>query len=98
MTKPSAWRAWCFLVWLSFQRQARAHLMVWIALGLLGLSTLIVGIATQADRWSMAGWSHPRGKGPTIAQHLDHLSYTGMLPWDAPEASMHQMVHGSIRA
>jgi ABC-2 type transport system permease protein len=97
MTTPSRWRAWCFLVWLSFQRQARAHLMLWIALGLLGLTLLIVGINTQAGRWTMAGWSHPRGKGPTYSQHLDNLGYTGMLPWNAPEASIHQMVHSAYR-
>jgi ABC-2 type transport system permease protein len=91
------WRAWCFLVWLSFQRQARAHLMIWIALGLLGLTLLVVIINTQASRWTMAGWSHPRGKGPTYSQHLDNLGYTGMLPWSAPEASIHHMVHSAFR-
>lgn len=97
MTNPSRWRAWCFLVWLSFQRQGRAHLMLWIALGLLGLTLLIVIINTQAGRWTMAGWSHPRGKGPTYAQHLENLGYTGMLPWSAPEASVHQMVQSAFR-
>jgi ABC-2 type transport system permease protein len=98
-TTPNSeiWRAWCFLVWLSFQRQARAHLMIWIALGLLGLTLLVVIINTQAGRWTMAGWSHPRGKGPTYSQHLDNLGYTGMLPWSAPEASIHHMVHSAFR-
>ena len=72
--------------------------MVWIALGLLGLTSLIVGINTQADRWTVAHWTHPRGKGPTYSQHLDNLGYAGMLPWNAPEASMHHMVHFASRA
>jgi len=71
--------------------------MIWIALGLLGLTLLVVIINTQAGRWTMAGWSHPRGKGPTYSQHLDNLGYTGMLPWNAPEASIHQMVHSAYR-
>ncbi|MSQ95772.1 MAG: ABC transporter permease [Gemmataceae bacterium] len=96
--KADSWRAWCFLVWLSFQRQARAHLMVWIALGLLGLSLLIVGIQTQAGRWTMAGWSHPRGKGVSHAQHVDHVGFAGMLPWHEPQASVHAMVHGGYYA
>jgi ABC-type transport system involved in multi-copper enzyme maturation permease subunit len=45
----------------------------------------------------MAGWSHPRGKGPTYSQHLDNLGYTGMLPWNAPEASIHHMGHSAYR-
>src|SRR3954447_23629914 len=89
--EPSAWRAWCYLVRLSFQRQARAHLMVWIALGLLGLTMIIVGANTQAGRWSMVNWSHPRGKGPTYKKHVENLATVGSLPWGAPEASIHQM-------
>lgn len=98
LTTPSPWRAWCYLVWLSFQRQARAHLMVWIALGLLGMSLLIVGLNTQAGRWGMAHWSYPRGKGPTYAQHLDHLAQVGMLPWQPPESSVLQMAHAACYA
>jgi ABC-2 type transport system permease protein len=98
IVNASSWRAWCFLVWLSLQRQARAHLMVWIAFGLLALTLLIVAINTQADRWTMAHWTHPRGKGPAYSQHLDNLAFTGMLPWNAPEASMHHMVHAAARA
>ena len=95
---PSVWRAWTFLVWLSFQRQARAHLMVWIALGLLGLTLLIVGFNTNAGRWTTAHWKHPRGKlGITYAEHLDNVRLAGTLPWAGPEASIHQMVHAGYR-
>src|SRR5262249_13871697 len=48
---PSPWLAWCYLVWLSWQRQARAHLMVWIALGLLAFTLFIVVLNTAAGRW-----------------------------------------------
>ena len=95
MDYPSTWRAWCFLVWLSFQRQARAHLMVWIALGLLGLSILIIGINTQAGRWTMAHWSHPRGKGPTHTQHLKDMAQIGLFTWADSATSMHQMALGA---
>jgi ABC-type transport system involved in multi-copper enzyme maturation permease subunit len=44
-------RAWLYLVWLSWQRQARARQMVWIALGLLALSTGLVGFNTALGRW-----------------------------------------------
>ena len=41
---PSALRAWLFLIRHSFLRQARARLMIWIALGLLALFTFLVAI------------------------------------------------------
>lgn len=41
-------RAWLYLVWLSFQRQARAHLMIWIALGMLALTLLVIAINSRA--------------------------------------------------
>jgi ABC-type transport system involved in multi-copper enzyme maturation permease subunit len=46
----------CFLIWLSFQRQARARQMVWIALGLLAFMTAVIGINTVAGRWGMGHW------------------------------------------
>ncbi len=70
MNQLSTTRAFFFLIWLSFQRQARAHLMVWISLGLLGLSLLIVGINTSAGRMSMAHWRMPRGKGLNQKERL----------------------------
>lgn len=47
MSSVSGWRAWRYLVWLSFQRQARAHFMVGIALGLLALACLIVVVNSR---------------------------------------------------
>ncbi len=91
IVNSDSWRAWCFLICLSFQRQARAHLMVWIALGLLGLTLLIVAANTHAGRWTMLGWSHPRGKGPTHKEHLYHLGNIAMMPWAGPDASINQL-------
>src|SRR6516164_10163587 len=53
---PSPWRAWCSLVWLSWQRQARARQMVWIALGLLTFTAIFIAINTAANRWDMHRW------------------------------------------
>ena len=61
---PSRRRAWIYLIWLSFQRQARARLMVWIALGLLAFLTFIVALNTHAGRWSMSYWRYPFRVGP----------------------------------
>jgi len=52
--EPSPVRAWCYMVYLSWRRQSRAHGMVWIALGLLGLATLIVFLNTYNPR--TGGW------------------------------------------
>jgi hypothetical protein len=51
----SPWRAWCFLVGLSFRRQARAHLLVWIAVVLLAFSAFVVGLGTQDGKWAAEG-------------------------------------------
>jgi ABC-type transport system involved in multi-copper enzyme maturation permease subunit len=106
---PSPLRAWCYLVWLSFQRQARAHLMVWISLGLLGLTLLIVLVNTHAtateeeiaaklytvpktaNRWTMAHWRFPRGKGPNYREFVEAVMRTGHLPWQPAEAAGQQM-------
>jgi hypothetical protein len=48
---PSPWRAWGYLVWLSWQRQARARQMVWISLALLVFSVALVLVFTASGRW-----------------------------------------------
>ena len=65
---PSLFRAWLYLVRLSWQRQARAHQMVWIALILLGLTTALVAVNTAAGRWGMDHWRAPQGSGLTFQQ------------------------------
>jgi ABC-2 type transport system permease protein len=54
--------------------------MVWIALGLLGLTLLQIAFVTQANRWNMAHWRHPRGKGPTYAELVDQMTAASALP------------------
>src|SRR5262245_50831163 len=56
LTSPSRLRAWCFLVLLSWQRQARVRQMVWIALALLAFSVAWVGVTTLMGRWGMNHW------------------------------------------
>ncbi len=96
ISEPSPFRAWCYLVQLSFMRQARAHWMLWIALLLLGLTMFIVSINTSGGRWSMAHWTHPRGKGPTYAQHIEQLAQIAALPWPSQEAMMQQMTQSAF--
>jgi ABC-type transport system involved in multi-copper enzyme maturation permease subunit len=80
---PSAVRAWCYLVLLSWQRQARVRQMVWIALALLGFSVVLVGLNTLAGRWGMNHWRGPRTSGeswqdwnkrPTYRDWADNLA------------------------
>src|SRR6516225_878733 len=67
-TAPTAslLRAWCYLVWLSWQRQMRARQMVWIALGLRGFATLCVSINTWLGVWDMRNWRLPDRAAPTV--------------------------------
>jgi len=62
-------------VWLSFQRQARARLLVWIALGLLFFLTFIVALNTHAGRWSMSYWRYPYRIGPMFAVWAFYLQH-----------------------
>ncbi len=66
--RPSVWRAWLTLVWLSFWRQAQSRQMVWIALGLLVLSGTVVTIFTATDGWGMSRWRSPRRFGKTFPE------------------------------
>ena len=54
--QPSLWRAWLYLVLLSWRRQARARQMVWIALGLLTFVAAMTAVATAADLWHRPGY------------------------------------------
>src|SRR5262249_36906980 len=68
----SPWRAWRSLVWVSWQRQARARRMVWVALGLLLVTTLLIAMITPRA-WDMRFWRSSR-KGPTHGQQLQDLA------------------------
>lgn len=63
-------RAWLFLIWLSWQRQARARQMVWLALALLAFTGVIVGLSTAAGGWGMHHWRFFGRQGPTYHQWL----------------------------
>ncbi len=66
-------RAWCYLVWLSWQRQARARQMVWIAAGLLVFTVLLVAIFTAAGTWSMRHHRWPYRQGLTYVHWADEI-------------------------
>lgn len=66
-------RAWSYLVWLSWQRQARAAQMVGIALGLLVFVVLLESIFTATGAWSMRNWRWPYRQGPTYLQWADEI-------------------------
>lgn len=91
--EPSAWRAWCYLVWLSFQRHVRAHLMVWVALALLALTLFFVALQTHAGRWNLARARH---RGARYGEHLEHVAKTAALPWQGPAAAGMQMARGAF--
>ncbi len=96
-SSPSVFRAWCYLVLLSWQRQARAHLMVWFALGLLAFTWFIVFLNTQYDRWNTSYWRSPPRKGPTYAEYLWNLEKVGYLPLDPGTRMVHFATWGAAR-
>jgi ABC-2 type transport system permease protein len=79
-SSSSSTRAWFYLVWLSWQRQARAQQMVWIALGLLAFAVLLVAILTARGSWSMRQWRWPYRRGPTILQWADEIQVLMSVP------------------
>ena len=66
-------RAWCYLVWLSWRRQARSQQMVWMAVGLLLFAVSLVAIFTAMNAWSMRNWRWPYRQGPTFVQWADEI-------------------------
>jgi ABC-type transport system involved in multi-copper enzyme maturation permease subunit len=53
---PSLWRAWIYLVVLSWRRQLRMRQTVWIAGALLLFTATFVSIMTASNRWGMRHW------------------------------------------
>jgi ABC-2 type transport system permease protein len=74
--QPSPVRAWLYLVWLSWQRQARARQMVLIALGLLVVALGLVGFRTALGGWGRHYYWRGRDAGPDEAQ----LAYAAFTP------------------
>jgi hypothetical protein len=68
--------------------------MVWIALGLLGLTVFLVGINTQAGRWGTAHWR--KGfRGPTFAERLDNLTLVGSVAVQPPAPAIASLAQGA---
>src|SRR5579872_6501522 len=79
--RPSAWRAWFYLIWLSWQRQLRERQMVLISLGLLGLALFFVAINTATHRWDMPRRHMPFSDPATNQQKADAAQ---LAMWLAP--------------
>jgi ABC-2 type transport system permease protein len=79
LVTPSSFRAWFFLVWLSWQRQARMRQMVWIALGLLCLAGAFVAILTAADRWNVHTWRNRTLSALSIPQSAEQRAVEGAV-------------------
>ena len=92
---PKPWRAWLYLVRLCFQRQAQARQMVWIALGLLALTTILVSLHTLGDRWTMRHWRSPRGVGPTYEELLTVVT---ALPGPPAASALREAYAGASEA
>jgi ABC-2 type transport system permease protein len=73
--RPSALRAWLYLIRTSWQRQARAHLMVWIAVGLLLFLALAVALLTNLGFWDLRTWRQPRRGGLTYGEWTLYLRF-----------------------
>jgi hypothetical protein len=82
VVEPSLWRAWFYLVWLSWQRQLRARQMVWIALALLVFAVVFVGLNTALNRWDL----NNRRWGPNRPEFTNREKADGMqkLLWGVP--------------
>ncbi|MCI0463248.1 MAG: ABC transporter permease [Gemmataceae bacterium] len=95
---PSSARAWLALVGLSWQRQARAHLMVWIALALLAFMTFLVAIITPRA-WDWQHWRSPPRRGVKHGDAAVNLALVqNALPLGPSTSSVHFAVSGAYRA
>jgi ABC-2 type transport system permease protein len=81
----SSLRACFYLFRLCFQRQARTHQLIWIALTLLALMTAVVGLNTLADRWTMNHWRYPRAMGLT---YENWINVVRALPQSLPASTL----------
>jgi ABC-2 type transport system permease protein len=89
VTAPSTWRSWFSLIRISLGRQARAHWMVWVSLGLLAISAFVVYLNTVNDRWNMGHWRSRRTGFLTFAEALQRIQVAGQLPWSPSAVSVH---------
>ncbi len=99
MSRTSGIRGWCYLVYLSLSRQARVGQLVWIAIGLLGLSIAIVAINTRANRWTMDRWRFFGRRGPTLSQWMQESEARLHRATQGTSGSnLYQAIWGSVRA
>ena len=91
-------RAWLYLVWLSWQRQARARQMVLIALGLLVFSLALVAFNTAAARWGMGQWRFFGRRGPTYEEWLTRCETTAAAVPQGPGPAIALAVFTANRA
>jgi ABC-type transport system involved in multi-copper enzyme maturation permease subunit len=68
----STLRAWLALVRLSIGQQFRVRMMIWIALGLLAITSLMILSITVLGDWRQTD-DRPRRRGPTYGQHAQRL-------------------------
>ncbi len=78
---PTTFRAWCYLVWLSTQRQARSRQMVWIALALLAIVLIFTKLWTASRRWGI-DYRHAAESGAIYQQWQETLEWgNAVQPW-----------------
>lgn len=106
----SRFRAFLYLILLSWQRQARAHLLVWIALGLLACSAMLVLVNTWNSRWNLSYRRAPDAAQKTgtdavpasaPSTHGDQvraLELASQLPMDFATAATHHAALAGYRA
>lgn len=92
---PSSFRAWLYLIILSWQRQARFQLMLGIALGLLAFSVFLVGVTTIRNGWGLTYWPYPSRGAPTHDQWAVRF---GALPGSAEQQAVLQGISAACRA
>jgi ABC-2 type transport system permease protein len=90
-------RAWFYLVWLSWQRLARARQMVWMALGLLAIALLMVVVTTAQGRWGMHHW-RMKGRGPSYEQWTEEVQTLMAATSNSTVLSLQAAVMGTCRA
>jgi ABC-type transport system involved in multi-copper enzyme maturation permease subunit len=96
----AVWAAWLYVLWLSLRRQARARQMVWIALGLLLVTVVVIGLNTARGRWGMSHWRFPRRVGPTYQELIDagRTDLRRAALTDPAATAMDHAVWGSFQA
>ncbi len=95
---PTAGRAWLALIRVSWQRQARARMMVLIALGLLAFMTFLVAIITPRA-WDWRYWRSPPRRGLSYEQWQYPLALArNAVPLDPVTGAVQRAAAGAYQA